>query len=32
MAAPCTPEEFRQRVESEIALYSKIAEANGIKT
>jgi tripartite-type tricarboxylate transporter receptor subunit TctC len=32
MAAPCTPEEFRQRVESDIALYSKIAEANGIKT
>jgi tripartite-type tricarboxylate transporter receptor subunit TctC len=31
MAAPCTPEEFRQRVESEIALYSKIAQANGIK-
>ncbi|MGE0038808.1 MAG: Bug family tripartite tricarboxylate transporter substrate binding protein [Xanthobacteraceae bacterium] len=32
MAAPCTPEEFQQRVKSEIALYSKIAEANGIKT
>ena len=32
MAAPCTPEEFRQRIETEIALYTKIAEANGIKT
>ena len=31
MAAPCTPEEFRQRIEAEIALYSKIAQANGIK-
>jgi tripartite-type tricarboxylate transporter receptor subunit TctC len=31
MAAPCTPEEFRQQVEAEIALYTKIAEANGIK-
>jgi tripartite-type tricarboxylate transporter receptor subunit TctC len=31
LAAPCTPEEFRQRVETEIALYTKIAEANGIK-
>jgi tripartite-type tricarboxylate transporter receptor subunit TctC len=31
LAAPCTPEEFRQRIETEIALYTKIAEANGIK-
>ena len=31
LAAPATPEEFRQRIETEIALYSKIAEANGIK-
>ncbi len=28
---PSTPEEFQQRVETEIALYTKIAEANGIK-
>jgi tripartite-type tricarboxylate transporter receptor subunit TctC len=31
IAAPCTPEEFRRQVEAEIALYMKIAEANGIK-
>lgn len=31
LAAPCTPEEFRQRIETEIGLYTKIAEANGIK-
>jgi tripartite-type tricarboxylate transporter receptor subunit TctC len=31
LAAPSTPEEFRQRIESEIELYTKIAEANGIK-
>ena len=30
-AAPCTPEEFRQRVEREIALYTRIADANGIR-
>lgn len=32
MASPCTPEEFRQRIAREIALYSRIADANGIKT
>jgi tripartite-type tricarboxylate transporter receptor subunit TctC len=31
LAAPSTPEEFKQRIETEIALYTKIAEANGIK-
>ncbi len=31
LAAPATPEEFRRRIESEIALYSKLAEANGIR-
>jgi tripartite-type tricarboxylate transporter receptor subunit TctC len=31
LAAPSTPEEFQHRIESEIALYSKIAEANAIK-
>jgi tripartite-type tricarboxylate transporter receptor subunit TctC len=31
LAAPSTPEEFRQRIESEIALYSKLVEANGIR-
>jgi tripartite-type tricarboxylate transporter receptor subunit TctC len=31
LAAPCSPEELQRRVESEIALYTKIAEANGIK-
>jgi tripartite-type tricarboxylate transporter receptor subunit TctC len=30
LAAPSTPEEFKQRVETEIALYSKLTEANGI--
>ena len=30
LAAPATPEEFRRRIESEIALYTKLAEANGI--
>jgi tripartite-type tricarboxylate transporter receptor subunit TctC len=32
LAAPATPEEFRHRIEAEIALYSKLAEANGIRT
>jgi tripartite-type tricarboxylate transporter receptor subunit TctC len=32
MAAPCSPEEFRQRIETEIAIYAKIAEANGIRS
>jgi tripartite-type tricarboxylate transporter receptor subunit TctC len=31
LAAPSTPEEFQRRIESEIDLYSKIVEANGIK-
>ena len=31
MAAPSTPEEFQRRIETEVELYSKIAEANGIK-
>jgi len=31
LAAPSTPEEFQARVESEIELYGKIVEANGIK-
>jgi tripartite-type tricarboxylate transporter receptor subunit TctC len=31
LAAPATPEEFRRRIESEIALYTKLAEANGIR-
>lgn len=31
LAAAATPEEFHERIKSEIALYSKIAEANGIK-
>jgi tripartite-type tricarboxylate transporter receptor subunit TctC len=30
-AAPCTPDEFRQRIEREIALYTRIADANGIR-
>jgi tripartite-type tricarboxylate transporter receptor subunit TctC len=32
LAAPSSPEEFQRRIQSEIELYSKIAEANGIKT
>jgi tripartite-type tricarboxylate transporter receptor subunit TctC len=32
LAAPATPEEFRQRIQTEIALYTKLAEANGIRT
>ena len=31
LAAPCSPEEFRRRIETEVELYTKIAEANGIK-
>jgi tripartite-type tricarboxylate transporter receptor subunit TctC len=31
LAAPSSPEEFRQRIETEVALYTQIAEANGIK-
>jgi tripartite-type tricarboxylate transporter receptor subunit TctC len=31
LAAPSSPEELQRRVESEIALYAKIAEVNGIK-
>ena len=31
LAAPSTPEEFQKRIETEIELYTKIAEANGIK-
>jgi hypothetical protein len=31
LAAPSSPEELQQRVETEIALYSKIAEVNAIK-
>ena len=31
LAAPSTPEEFQRRIETEIELYTKIAEANGIK-
>jgi tripartite-type tricarboxylate transporter receptor subunit TctC len=31
LAGPSTPEEFQQRIEGEIELYKKIAEANGIK-
>jgi tripartite-type tricarboxylate transporter receptor subunit TctC len=31
LAAPSSPEEFRRRIETEIELYTKIAEANGIK-
>jgi hypothetical protein len=31
MASPSTPEEFQRRIETEVELYSKIAEANGIK-
>jgi tripartite-type tricarboxylate transporter receptor subunit TctC len=31
LAAPSSPEELQRRVESEIALYTKIAEVNGIK-
>jgi len=30
IGAPCTPEEFRERVTAEIAIYKKIAEANAI--
>src|SRR6266852_420795 len=29
LAAPSTPEEFQKRIETEIELYTKIAEANG---
>jgi tripartite-type tricarboxylate transporter receptor subunit TctC len=31
LAAPCSPEEFQRRIETEVELYTKIAEANGIK-
>jgi tripartite-type tricarboxylate transporter receptor subunit TctC len=31
LAAPSSPEEFQRRIETEIELYAKIAEANGIK-
>ena len=31
LAAPSSPEEFQRRIETEIELYTKIAEANGIK-
>jgi tripartite-type tricarboxylate transporter receptor subunit TctC len=31
LAAPSSPEELQRRVETEIALYAKIAEVNGIK-
>jgi len=31
LAAPSSPEELQRRVESEIELYTRIAEANGIK-
>jgi tripartite-type tricarboxylate transporter receptor subunit TctC len=31
LAAPSTPEELQQRIETEIQVYAKIAEANGIK-
>jgi tripartite-type tricarboxylate transporter receptor subunit TctC len=31
LAAPSSPEELQQRIETEIALYTRIAEANGIK-
>jgi tripartite-type tricarboxylate transporter receptor subunit TctC len=31
LAAPSSPEEFQARIESEIELYGKIVEANGIK-
>jgi tripartite-type tricarboxylate transporter receptor subunit TctC len=31
LAAPSSPEELRRRIETEIAVYAKIAEANGIK-
>ena len=31
LAAPSTPEELQRRIETEIALYTKIAEANNIK-
>jgi tripartite-type tricarboxylate transporter receptor subunit TctC len=31
LAAPSSPEELQRRIETEIALYAKIAEVNGIK-
>jgi tripartite-type tricarboxylate transporter receptor subunit TctC len=31
LAGPSTPEEFQRRIESEVELYKKIADANGIK-
>ena len=31
LAAPSSPEELQRRIETEIALYSRIAQANGIK-
>ena len=31
LAAPSSPEELKQRIEREIAVYSEIAQANGIK-
>jgi tripartite-type tricarboxylate transporter receptor subunit TctC len=32
LAAPSSPEELQRRIETEIAVYAKIAEANGIKS
>jgi tripartite-type tricarboxylate transporter receptor subunit TctC len=32
LAAPSSPEEFKRRIASEIELYTRIAEANGIKS
>ncbi len=32
LAAPSSPEEFRRRIETDIEIYAKIAEANGIKS
>jgi hypothetical protein len=31
LAAPSSPEDLRRRIEAEIELYTKIAQANGIK-
>jgi hypothetical protein len=31
LAAPSSPEELQRRIETEIELYSKIAEVNAIK-
>jgi tripartite-type tricarboxylate transporter receptor subunit TctC len=32
MAAPSSPEEFQRRIQTEVELYTRIAEANGIKS